>query len=304
MKSKIIIAFIFLFFLTYSNTKSEITENYLQNKINSEVIIRLTNGDLLTCEIKDYDAVGDSLISISVKTKIGSTKIYLSEISEITTIAELNRNSHRIFILPTAEPIGRNTFIGNFELLFFYAGVGITDYVSITAGRSIIPGEPGDYQITNLNGKITFYRQYWESMSGSMSVAAGVNYAMLNSFNKITHLYSSLSFVTEKSVFTGSVYAKIGDKDYYEFNLRQDLYPFTFENGAFGIALGVDTRFSNWKNIHVIGELWNANITKPSNTGVMLGFRIGNTKLSADFGLALFTTPFVLPFTSFVWTPF
>jgi hypothetical protein len=50
--------------------------------------------------------------------------------------------------------------------------------------------------------------------------------------------------------------------------------------------------------------LWNSDITKPSNSGILLGFRIGNSNVSADFGLAIFTTPYFIPFTSFVWTPF
>jgi hypothetical protein len=82
------------------------------------------------------------------------------------------------------------------------------------------------------------------------------------------------------------------------------MYPFVYEDGSFGLALGVDTHLSAWKDVRIIGELWNSNISKPTDTGVLLGVRLGNTKFSADFGLALFTSPFLLPFTSFSWTPF
>jgi hypothetical protein len=302
------ILLLIFFFVGYQFAKSEIETAKVENLIGIEVFIRLVNGDTFTCEIKDIESKDNLLMALTVVTKVGRTKVFASEIAEITPLSELNRHSHRIYFLPTAEPISKNHFIGNYELLFFYAGVGITDYFSFMAGRSIIPGSPSEFQITNLNAKATVYRRFWETMPGNMSVALGINHAMLNSANKLTHLYTSLTFVTEKSVFTGSVYAKLGEKDAYNFRISNgvdfDTYPFIYEDGAFGIAIGLDTRFASMKDVHVIAELWNDHIAEPTNTGVLLGVRIGNTKVSADFGLAFFTSPFLLPFTSFVWTPF
>jgi hypothetical protein len=287
---------------------AEISTEKLENLMQNEVLISLQNGDKLTGIIKVVEREGDSAFAISVQTSLGKAKIFMSEIKYIQRITEINKQSHRIFILPTAEPIGKNHFIGNFELLFFYAGIGISDYFSLTAGRSIIPGSSSEFQITELNAKATVYRHFWESDVGNMSVAVGMNYALLNSNNKLSHIYTSLTFVTTKSVFTGSVYSKIGTKDFYEFRLSNGVdistYPFVYENGAFGIALGFDTRFASSRDVHIIGELWNSNISAPSNTGILLGVRLAGTKLSADFGLALFTSPILMPFTSFVWTPF
>lgn len=312
MKStKYLINYLLIIFIIISssiNIFAEYTLQEVEPLLKQEVVIRLSNGDILTCEIKDIDSKEDNLLGLTVTTKIGKTTIYANEIIEIIPINKLNRQSHRIYFLPTAEPISKNHFIGNFELLFFYAGIGITDYFSITAGRSVIPGTPGEYQISLLNAKATVYKQYWESAPGHMSVAVGVNQAWLNSDNRLTHAYSSLSFTTEKSIYTGSVYAKLSGGDLYEFKLSNginlDNYPFVYEDGAFGIALGLDTKFSTMKDVHVIAELWNSNISQPTNTGVLLGVRIGNSKVSADFGLAFFTSPYLLPFTSFTWTPF
>lgn len=306
MTKPIIHFILFMMFLQISNAAIDVqkVENMLQN----EVYIRLTNGDNFTCELKDLDLQGDSLNSITILTKIGKTKVFASEIAEILLQSEMNRQSNRIFILPTAEPISSNHFIGNFELLFFYAGIGITDYVSITAGRSVIPGTPSEFQISEINAKATLYRQFWESMTGNMSVAVGVNHALLNNDNKLTHIYSAITFTTAKSVFTGAVFSKIGSKDFYEFKLSNgneiSTYPFAYEDGSFGLALGLDTRLSGWKDVHIISELWNSNIARPTDTGVLLGVRLANTRFSADFGLAFFTSPYLLPFTSFTWTPF
>ena len=286
------------------NLYANLDEDYLNKIKNNEVIIRLTNGDILKCQILDLGFEKGQLTSISVQTKIGKTKIYLSEIIEILPWSSYNRNSHRIFLLPTAEPIENNHFIGNVELLMLYGGFGISKYFSFTAGQSIVPAIRSDQQITLLNAKATVYQEYWDSMYGHISLALGGNMVMVNSYNKISHIYGAVSFTTEKSIFTASLYSKIGDKDFYEVNLGNNLYTFPFENGSFGIALGIDSRFSTTNDTHFIGELWNSDITKPSNSGILLGFRIGNSNVSADFGLAIFTTPYFIPFTSFVWTPF
>jgi hypothetical protein len=295
---------LFILFLTNITLKSEITEDYLSELKNSEVVVRLINGDIFTCTIKDFEYENGIMNSISVQTQIGKTKIYIKELVEILPTNKYNKNSHRIYLLPTAEPIGSNHFIGNFELLMLYGGFGISDIVSVTAGRSIIPSIRSDEQISLINAKVSFYRQYWESMEGHMTLALGYNYLLLNSFNKISHIYGAATFVGAKSIFTASIYSKIGSNDYYEVNFKDNYFAFPFEDGSFGIALGIDTKFSAMKDVHFISELWNSNITKPTNTGVLLGFRIGGTKLSADFGLAVFTSPLFLPFTSFVWTPF
>jgi hypothetical protein len=56
-------------------------------------------------------------------------------------------------------------------------------------------------------------------------------------------------------------------------------------------------------DVHVICELWNPDIAKPMNSGALLGLRIANTHVAADFGLSVWTAPAIAPFVSFVWTP-
>lgn len=295
---------IILYIFPVNVQAKEYDSQFLEKYKFTQVIIRLNNGDIFSCEIVNYEFEDGRINKIEVSTAIGKTKIFTDEIAEIMHYQDFNRHSHRIYILPTAEPISDNHFISNYEILFFYVGFGISDYLSITAGRSVIPLVRGQDQISVINTKATLYQQYWESMEGNMSIALGYNHAWVNSSNTISHAYSVVSFRGAKSILSASVFAKIGSKDYYEARFAENFLPFTFENGSFGFALGLDTRFSSTRDIHFIGELWNSNITKPGSSGLLLGFRIGNTKIAADFGIAVFGAPYFVPFTSFAWTPF
>lgn len=306
LKLLLVLVFEILNFIVLFNSAiaKDIEPHHLDKYKFTQVIIRLNNGDVFSCEILNYEIEDGKVSKIEVATAIGKTKIFTDEIIEIMHYQDYNRHSHRIFILPTAEPISDNHFVGNFEILFFYLGFGISDYVSISAGRSIIPSIRSQEQVSVINAKATLYQQYWESMEGNMSIAIGYNHSLVNSSNTISHAYSAVSFRGAKSILTASVFAKIGNKDYYEARFGENFLPFVFENGSFGFALGLDTRFSTTKDVHFIGELWNSNITKPGSSGLLLGFRIGNTKIAADFGIAVFGSPYFVPFTSFVWTPF
>ena len=297
---------IFVFLIISNNIvlASIITPEFLDKHKFSQVIIRLNNGDTFSCEILNYELEDGKVSKLEVVTAIGKTKIFVDEIAEIKHYQDYNRHSHRIYLLPTAEPISNNHFIGNFQVLFFYGGFGISEYLSVTAGRSVIPSIRSQDQISVINAKATVFQQFWETMEGNMSIAFGYNYALVNSNNVISHLYSSISFRGAKSLLTTSVFTKLGKNDYYEARFGENFLPFSFENGSFGFALGLDTRFSSTRDIHFIGELWNSNITKPGNSGLLIGLRLGNTKVAADFGIAVFGSPYFIPFTSFAWTPF
>lgn len=302
---------IFLSFLVYLISIShsvlfskDFNEDELYNLRDKDIIIRMMNGDILTCKILDFEQSDSLNYAINIQTQIGKTKVFSYEIAEIQLVEKYNRHSHRIYLLPTAEPIGRNHFIGDFEMLFLYAGIGISNFLSITAGESLIPAIPFDDQITVVNAKFSLYTINWESLEGKMSIALGGNYTLLNAENKLYHVYSSVSFTMPKSIVSISVFTKFGNHDVYAVRFDNNLFDMTYENGSFGIAAGLDTRFSSTKDIHFIGEIWNSDITRPTNTAVLVGFRLGNTTLAADFGVAITTSPFFVPFASFVWTPF
>ncbi|MFC2130355.1 hypothetical protein ACFLSQ_02860 [Bacteroidota bacterium] len=274
----------------------------LPNK-NQKFIIELVNGDILSGYVVEMVSHPEDGDGIKFSTELGTATIYEDQIKKIKMEKEHYRHNHRIFLLPTAEPIDNNHFIGNFELMLFYAGAGISDWVSITAGRSFIPGIRSDQQISLINTKVTVMEMPLNSTK-KLSLALGANLGFVNHDNRLIHYYGVSTLTLNRSAVTAALFYKAGSEDYYRVNVWNNSIDLNYTDGSFGIALGLDTKFSDIHDLHFIGELWNSDVTKPTNTAVMLGLRLCNSKFSADFGLSFFTVPFVAPFCSFVWTPF
>lgn len=289
--------------LLFSITLSALAKD-IDLKYGRIYIFKLKNGDLVTGLVNNEVEVKDFGKGISVDTQLGEAVIFYDQIEEYRLEEEQYRHAHRVYFIPTAEPIGDNHFIGNFELLFLYGGFGIMDKISVTAGRSIIPTIRSEEQITDLNVKFTLYNEKYENFDGKLALALGGNLAFINNDNRFIHAYGVATFQKERSRLTLNVFTKLGSEDFYRPNFKDNFFDINYNNGAVGLAIGLDTKFTHWHDIHFIGEIWNANVAKPQDTGVLLGFRLANTKFGADFGLAFFTTPVVAPFFSFVWTPF
>lgn len=266
-------------------------------------VIRLNNGDMLTGTIVEFTSTVEDGEGIRFKTELGTATIFVNQIAEIELKEIRYKHAHRVFLLPTAEPIGNNFFAGIFELLFLYGGVGFEN-LSVTAGRSMVPAVDSRDQISAINVKYTLLNFPFEDFDGGLSFAIGGNLSYANSKNQLIHGFAVATFRGPKSYITGNVFFKQGNQDYYVVNFGRNAVDMIYEDGAFGIALGLDTKFSSRHDLHFIGELWNNNVTKPTNTGVLLGFRLWNTSFSSDFGIAFFTQPFLVPFVSFAWTPF
>ncbi len=267
-------------------------------------VIRMKNGDVMTGSIVEFKNSPEKGEGFRFQMEIGTATFYAEQIKEINLKEDNYRHDSRVFLLPTAKAIKNNHYIGAFELLFFNAGFGITDYVSVMIGRSVLPFINGNDQITNFDAKVTFYDEKFEDYDGSMALAVGSNLAFINHNNRLIHAYAVATFTGAKSRMTGNIYYKAGSADYYDVRFRDELLDLQYADGAFGIGLGVDTKFDSWQGVHFIGELWNNNVEKPTNTGVLLGVRLCNTEFAADFGFAFSTAPFVAPFASFVWTMF
>lgn len=267
-------------------------------------MFKMKNGDVISGYVVELVKHPDFGEGVRVDAELYSTTLYAAFIEEIYLMPNNYRHSHRIFLLPTAEPIGNDHFVGVFELLMLYGGFGIGDIVSVTAGHSMVPGVGFSEQVSILNLKATVYTMHFQSLFATLSFAVGGNMAFVNDQNRFDHIYTMATFSGQKTSVTAGIYYKAGEKNYYRVHVREYLYDFNYENGAFGIGLGIDTKFSSKHDLHFIGELWNSNVQKPSDTGVFLGFRLGNMHFSSDFGIALFTEPFVIPFASFCWVPF
>ena len=102
------------------------------------------------------------------------------------------------------------------------------------------------------------------------------------------------------------MFAKVAGEDVYTITGSNLFGPASFQlqNGAFGVGIGLDTRFPEMRNLHFVGELWNADITRPSNTDLYLGLRLGSTAVAMDFGLTIVPGPAAIPTVAFAWTPF
>ncbi len=283
---------------------SAISAQSLDLEFNKVYIFKLKNGDLITGIVNNKVEVDEYGKGISVETQLGEAVIFYNQIEEHYLEEDYYRHGHRIYFMPTAEPIGDDHFIGNYELLFLRAGVGILDKISITAGRSIIPTIASREQISNLNMKFTVLKEEYESFEGNFQLAVGGNLAFINHDNRFIHAYSVATFKRKRSRISLALFSKIGSNDLNQASFQENVFDINYANGSVGLSIGLDTKFTHWHGIHFIGELWNSNIAKPQNTDVLLGFRIANTEFGADFGLAFFTAPAVAPFFSFVWTPF
>ena len=284
---------------------------------------RLTNGDALTGKVLEVisraqlrkelgreGAEGDSQKAgvgeaVRLETSLGVVTILAEELVEITPLERWYRHNHRMYIMPSAEPIGGNAFIGLWELLFAYAGVGISDYVSITAGRSLIPFIFPHEQATLVNLKITPFRAVIDESGSQLFTCIGGNLALLNDANPFAHVFAGATFKGSRTSFTGHLFYKVNEPGLYEIRAgNQPAFAAAYSRGTIGLGLGLDSRFSDRHDVRFIGELWNADVLRPSNSALLLGLRLCNTALSMDFGVALVTQPLAIPFVSFAWTPF
>jgi len=267
-------------------------------------LVRLNNGDVLSGKVLEINRDKNLKLYIKLANILGNPIIYEDDIIEIYEEPSKNRHRHRHFIMPSGFEIGDNHFISNYMLGVFYGGVGIFDFISITAGRTFIPTIESQYQGTVANLKLTVFDEEWDTMDGGLKIGLGGNVAFLNNANNINHIYTNFTFYGEKTDITGLVFVKTGNEDIYDFRLNENLYNFIYEDGAFGLGLGITTKISSNHNVFFVGELWNTNITKKTNTALLGAIRLANTNFSADFGFVFMTVPYFFPVMNFAWTPF
>ncbi|MDA3842755.1 MAG: hypothetical protein PF588_00110 [Candidatus Kapabacteria bacterium] len=293
-------------FLSTSSIYAEdgVLKNVLPDS-EKEYVIRMENGDILSGYVTEMMSDPDAGDGMRFKTEIGTAMIYEYQILEIRPVKKNYRHNHRVYFLPTAEPIGDNHFVSVFELLFLYGGFGISDWFSFTAGHSMIPGIRSDEQITSANAKFTFFNHPIDEDGHVLSLAAGGNLAFINDANRIMHFYGVSTMRFSRTTLTAMVFYKTFGQDYdYKINMYDTQTYLYYPDGQFGISLGIDTKFSTRHDLHFIAELWNKNVTQPTSSGVLIGLRLCNSNFSTDFGISFFASPFVAPFVSFVWTPF
>ncbi|MCS6809192.1 MAG: hypothetical protein RML40_10740 [Bacteroidota bacterium] len=282
--------------------------------------VRLVNGDVLVGTIREVlskDAVAQELQgstaavpqeqieeAIRLEHMLGVLTIFASEILEIIPYGDVYRHSHRMYIMPTAEPIAKNAFIGIWQLFVAYAGFGIAEYVSCTAGRTFLPGVLPQEQATLVNIKLTPFRTVLDTQGAELILCAGGNLALLNEYNPLGHIYAGATLKGKRTSFTAHIFSKLNEPSMYTIR-GGNLFALelSYAAGTYGIGLGIDSRFSDRHDVHFIGELWAPDVLRPRISTVLLGLRLGNTSLSMDFGVAIAPQPIAIPFVCVAWTP-
>ncbi len=294
----------FLFLLLFLTSLAAFSSLQSELKPGQDYILRLKNGDIITGEIISFVEDKEDGKGIKFDTEFGIATIYFSQIAEVKPIESYYRQNHKYFLLPTAIGIGNDHFVGAMELFFFYGGFGITDHFSLVAGRSFLPTLYSNQQLTLLNVKGSLPKLVLDDVVREIHFAFGGNLAFANNNNRFVHLYGVATALFYKTSLSVSLFYKMGSGDIYLVRFANSVQDVIYQDGSFGISAGFDTKLPNFKDVHIVGELWNIDIAKPTKTGIFLGVRLANDKFSSDFGFAFFTQPFFAPFVNFVWNPF
>ncbi len=267
--------------------------------------VRTINGDVLsglTTQVKE-DGKGNY---IELTTINGRIRIYEENIAWIGLYIDSYRADSRGLLIPNAEPIGNDSYIGITEAVMPTVGIGYTPYLNIVAGRTIIPGIGAENQFSLVNIKSTLYEAENGLVEGGKQFyAVGFNASWVGDVNFIGHVYGAATFTGKRTRVTTLVHWKAVGKDVYTVSTGSLASPFQFPyiNGTLGVGLMMDIRFPELHDVHLLGELWGADISRPSQSGLFVGLRQTNNQLTYDFGLGLLPRGVLVPIVNFAWTP-
>ena len=294
--------------LLLATTAWAIEDDELENlEIDPEVeyYIRLTSGDVVTGLLSTVttDSKG---AHVQMRTSVATITIYAADIAWIGTRAQSNRARNRGFVIPTAEPIGRDWYIGVTEAVLPTVGFGVFDIGSVTLGRSFIPGLSMRDQFSLINLKATVYEDENGLVEGGRQFfAVGINGAWLNDVNFVGHLYGVATFTGVRSRVSTVIFSKAMGRDDYTVSAGTlaSAFRFPYANGTFGVGLMIDVRFPEFHDLHAMAELWGVDIQRPSQSVFVLGLRKINTSTTMDFGLGLLPGGALAPVINFAFTP-
>lgn len=267
--------------------------------------VRMSNGDVLSglsTQVKE-DGKGNY---IELTTINGRIKIYEENIAWIGLYIDSYRADSRGLLIPNAEPIGNDSYIGVTEAVMPTVGIGYTPYLNVVAGRTIIPGIGAENQFSIVNIKSTLYEAENGLVEGGKQFyAVGFNASWLNDVNFIGHLYGVATFTGKRTRVSTLVHWKAAGKEVYTVSsgTLANSFQFPYINGTLGVGLMMDVRFPELHDVHILAELWGADLTRPSQSGLFLGLRQTNNQLTYDFGFGLLPRGVLVPIVNFAWTP-
>ncbi len=267
--------------------------------------VRMSNGDVLSglsTQVKE-DGKGSY---IELTTINGRIKIYEENIAWIGLYIDSYRADSRGLLIPNAEPIGNDSYVGVTEAVMPTVGIGYTPYLNVVAGRTIIPGIGAENQFSIVNIKSTLYEAENGLVEGGKQFyAVGFNASWLNDVNFIGHLYGVATFTGKRTRVSTLVHWKAAGKEVYTVSsgTLANSFQFPYINGTLGVGLMMDVRFPELHDVHILAELWGADLTRPSQSGLFLGLRQTNNQLTYDFGFGLLPRGVLVPIVNFAWTP-
>lgn len=297
-----------LFCLLITTSAWAIDDEVLENlEIDPEVeyYIRLTNGDVVTGLLSTVSTDGKGA-RVQMQTSVANITIYASDIAWIGTREQSNRARNRGFVVPTAEPIGRDLYVGVISAAIPTVGFGLFDFGSVVLARSFIPGLSMREQFSLVNLKATVHEAENGLVEGGRQYyAVGINGAWINDVNFIGHLYGVATFTGTRSRVSTAMFSKSFGRDDYTVNLGSlgSSFRFPYASGTFGVGLMIDVRFPEYNDLHAMAELWGVDIARPAQSVFVLGVRKINTATTMDFGLGLFPGGVLAPVINFAFTP-
>ena len=180
-----------------------------------------------------------ALISVTMQSAFGqqgdSAGIFPSD-----TLPPVLQPSSRIFLMPTAIPIGAgHGYIADYELFLPYAGAGFYDMLSLTGGMTIVPGAPLGSQAYTAMLKATLV-----SSDGFAFALAG-NILDISTANTYFHLYSVITAAWDSTWISGALFYKASGPTIAVENAGVlGSFAFTY-TGNLGAALGFESPISD-----------------------------------------------------------
>lgn len=265
-----------------------------QHRDSLRYIVQMHSGDSFRGNL-----IGYTDTTVIVQTEFGEVTIAKHLVSEFIPVQGPYRRRPNHFLMPSASPNGPGGFISNYELGFLYGGFGLGYGATVSLGATLVPGIPFRSQIFHAGAKFTVER------SEEYELAVGAAYSYITLDYPYAHIYGVGTFPLGNGRYSAMLFYRASGKEIAPVAFEafsSDTTRFTiFYEGSIGVALGFDAPAFGRDDISWVGEIWNNDVTKPQNTVSMLGIRVTNEHLSADFGLALFSAPFIVPVTSFSW---
>jgi len=259
-----------------------------------EYIVQLESGDSFRGNVV---MSGDS--TLTIMTEFGRVTVPMRLIKEFIPVEGPYKRRPQHFLMPSASPNGPGFFVSNYELGFLYAGFGLGYGATVTAGATLVPTVSLKSQLYHVNVKFTLER------SKEMEIAVGGTYTWFTTKFPYAHIYGVGTFPLGSGRYSAMVFYKASGEDEAPLEVigpGTDTTRFTlYYQGSLGAGFGFDTPAFGRDDMFWVGEIVNNDITKPENTVSMIGIRVTNEHLSADFGLALFTAPMIAPVTSFTY---